>query len=504
MTSATPIDVTPSRRGPCRIQVEATAPTECPAAAIGLLVFTDGAVPDDLGLDSDALEGVGFTGRVGQTFTVARSAGGSLVAVGAGPRDQLTTADLRDAAAAFARSVPEHTDLALAQPDTGTVGAAAAAQAVVEGALLARYRFDLRSDRVAGPLPLTSFTVLTDQDRLADVRSGADRGAILAGAAALSRDLATCPPSLLTAERMAEAAEQIGADSGLTVEVFDRQTLQEMGCGGLLGVNRGSRDEPRMIKLSYPGTGEGGRLTLVGKGIMYDSGGISLKPSDAVHATMKNDMSGAGAILAAMSTLAELDCPTAVTGYLMCTDNMPSGSALKLGDVITLRGGKTVEVLNTDAEGRLVMADALVLATEEPTDAIVDIATLTGATMRALGVEIAGLMGNSQQLIEQVKAAAEDTDEQVWQFPLARRYRGELDSPIADLTNMGGPNAGGITAALFLEEFVGDRPWAHLDIAGTAQADRPSSWRTKGPTGFGARLLVELALNFRSPAGQDA
>ena len=183
----------------------------------------------------------------------------------------------------------------------------------------------------------------------------------------------------------------------------------------------------------------------------------------------------------------------------MCTDNMPSGTALGMGDVLTIRGGKTVEVLNTDAEGRLVMSDALVLAVEEGADAIIDIATLTGASMRALGTEIATVNGNHQGLIEQVKTAAERTDEPVWQLPLAKRYRPQIDSDIADLNNLGGPNAGAITAALFLAEFVGDVPWAHLDIAGTANADVGQSWRPKGCTGFGARLILDLAVNFSRP-----
>jgi leucyl aminopeptidase len=185
----------------------------------------------------------------------------------------------------------------------------------------------------------------------------------------------------------------------------------------------------------------------------------------------------------------------------MCTDNMPSGSALKLGDVITMYGGRTVEVLNTDAEGRLVMADALAMATEEPVDAIVDIATLTGACLRTFGPEVAGVLGNNQPLVEQVKAAAEATDEPVWQLPLDYRYRSQLDSPIADLTNMGGANAGSITAALFLAEFVDDVPWAHIDIAGTAQSDAPRGWVNKGPTGSGTRLLIDLAMNFVKPVG---
>jgi leucyl aminopeptidase len=255
-----------------------------------------------------------------------------------------------------------------------------------------------------------------------------------------------------------------------------------------------------MIKLTYRPPGEpSGRLTFVGKGIMYDSGGLAIKPGDEVHAQMKNDMSGAAAVIGAMAQLAAVGCRAHVTGYLMCTDNMPSGTAMALGDVITIRGGTTVEVVNTDAEGRLVMADALVLATEEPVDAIVDIATLTGACMRALGTQVAGVIGNDQGLVDQVRAAAEATDEPVWQLPLEARYRKELESPVADLKNLGGANAGAITAGLFLAEFVGDVPWAHIDIAGTAQSTGDAGWQTAGCTGFGARLLVELAAQFSAP-----
>jgi leucyl aminopeptidase len=190
-----------------------------------------------------------------------------------------------------------------------------------------------------------------------------------------------------------------------------------------------------------------------------------------------------------------------VTAYIMCTDNMPSGTAMAMGDVLTIRGGKTVEVINTDAEGRLVMADALVLATEEPVDAIVDIATLTGACMRALGTQVAGVIGNHAGVVAQVQAAAAATDEPVWELPLERRYRKELDSPVADLRNLGGANAGAITAALFLEEFVAGTPWAHVDIAGTAQSTGDAGWYTAGCTGFGARLLVQLAVDFTAPEG---
>ena len=228
---------------------------------------------------------------------------------------------------------------------------------------------------------------------------------------------------------------------------------------------------------------------------MYDAGGINVKPGDAMHLLMKHDMAGAGAILGAMSAMAALECPTTVTGYLMCTDNMPSGSAMKMGDVLRIRGGKTVEVQNTDAEGRLVMADALVLATEnDQPDAIVDIATLTGAALRALGPRMAAVIGNDQALVDQVVGAAQRTDERVWQLPLERSL-----SPPAELGDRrprrtwAATNAGAITAALFLEEFVGGRPWAHLDIAGTMSVGADDGWRSWGATGFGARLLLDLA-----------
>jgi leucyl aminopeptidase len=276
-----------------------------------------------------------------------------------------------------------------------------------------------------------------------------------------------------------------------------------MGLGGVLGVNAGSGEEPRVVKLTYDPDaalgGSRGHLALVGKGIMYDAGGISLKPSDAMHAAMKLDMSGAATIVAAMSALRDLGCRTRVTGYLMCTDNMPSGTALRLGDVLTIRGGRTVEVVNADAEGRLVMSDGIVLATELGPDAIVTIATLTGSAMRTFGTERAALFGTHDSLLRQVEAAAEATDEKVWQLPLERAYRPLLDSAIADIKNLGGENAGATTAALFLEEFTAGVPFAHLDICGPMMVTQDDSWRSVGATGFGARLLAQLACDFSRP-----
>jgi len=344
-----------------------------------------------------------------------------------------------------------------------------------------------------------------------DVVRGVHIGKVRARAVNLTRDLANTPPSHLTATDLGAVAIKIGPASGLVVDVFDKEQLIELGCGGLLGVNAGSVEEPRMIQLRYTPTGVDGtpaeprgHVSFVGKGITYDSGGISLKPSNPMHVLMKMDMAGAGAVLAAMITLKELGCQSAVSAFLMCTDNLPSGSALKLGDVLTIHGGKTVEVKNTDAEGRLVMSDALSLAAGEKPDAIVDIATLTGAALMALGPSTAAVLGNNQPLIDQLTQASAETDEQLWQLPLEKKYRKMLDSDVADISNVGGSSAGATTAALFLSEFVDDIPWAHLDIAGPMAAEADELWRSQGATGFGTRLLIDFALNFASPSSATA
>jgi leucyl aminopeptidase len=493
-------DPVPSVRAIEAVQVAAAAAVPPDADALAVLVGTGGEVPSVLGLDRAALTAAGFAGEIGKTLLVPGGSGPLRVAVGLG--DAPDAAGLRDAAAAFANAAPWSSRLAVLAADASivapeTVSPEMAGQVLAEGILLARYRY--------GPLKTTStvtaVTAVTvvddDPSRRAALSAGLDTGRVLAGATALTRDLANCPPAHLTASVMAAIAVEFAGKRGLQVEVVDEDALVRLGCGGLLAVNGGSAEPPRMIRLTYTPPGEpAGRLALVGKGIMYDSGGISLKPADGVHAMMKNDMSGAASVLASMSVLAELGCRCAVTGFLMCTDNMPSGTALKMGDVLTVRGGTTVEVRNTDAEGRLVMSDALVLAAEERPDAIVDIATLTGACMRALGTSVAGVMGNDQPLVDRLRAAGAATDEPVWQLPLEQRYRPDIDSAIADLNNLGAANGGAIMAALFLAEFVGDIPWAHIDIAGVADVDKPGSWRPAGCSGFGTRLLAHLALDF--------
>lgn len=475
------------------------------AQAVAVFVATEGDLPAAVpaGLDREALQAAGFAGKTGQTLALPGVPLRVLVGVGEG---FTTPAKVRDAVASFTRAAHEAGRIAVDLTevvDSGAVGAAAATQAATEGAILARYRFDaLKADPKTVQLEHVTLVAVGASAEAAE--QGIARGLILSRTASLARDLANTPPRHLSAAKFADTVARLAPEFGLEAEVFDRQQLIDLGCGGLLGVNAGSSEEPRMVKLRYvpaAATEHTPHLALVGKGIMYDSGGISLKPSNAMHAAMKLDMMGAAGVFAAMTALRELETPNVVTGWLMCTDNMPSGSATKLGDVLTIRGGTTVEVKNTDAEGRLVLADGIVLATEEARrpDAIVDLATLTGAAMAALGTRTAAMLANNDSVAEQLQTAADATDENIWRLPLDHRYREQLRSDVADLSNMGGQYAGAILAALFLNEFVDGLPWGHLDIAGTMQAERDELWRSTGSTGFGARLLAEFATAFVPP-----
>jgi leucyl aminopeptidase len=315
----------------------------------------------------------------------------------------------------------------------------------------------------------------------------------------MARDLVNEPAGDLTPQRMAEVAADIAEREGLTLTVLDETAIAAAGLGGLLGVAAGSTQPPRLIELVYEPPNPRGTVALVGKGITFDSGGLSIKTAEGME-TMKTDMSGAAAVLAAMSTLPAVDPGVKVIGIVPATENMPGGSATKPGDVLKIRNGKTVEVLNTDAEGRLVLADGLSLAVEAGVDAILDLATLTGACVVALGRRIAGLMGNNDGWTAQVRQAADKAGEPVWPLPLPDDYRKSLDSEVADLKNIGGGRwAGALTAGLFLREFVGEVPWAHLDIAGPARSEEDEGYLAKGGTGFGVRTIVETLVAFEKP-----
>ncbi len=490
----------PTRLEHMSLSVEIARSVPRDADVIGIPVAAEGTVPRALGLSRALLGAHGFEGKPGQILVLPAPAGPTVVAIGIGNPKDLTANGLRNAAAALARATSKRSRIATTLGDLVAVDSSSAAQAIVEGFMLASYRYvELKADKSAAS-KVERLTLVIGAGRAVGATAGAERGRAVAVAARFARDLANTPPAHLTARMMAERAVVVASESGLAIEVVDEHQAAALRLGGLLGVNAGSTEPPRMIKLTYSPRVPRGHVALVGKGVMYDSGGISLKPSDGMHVNMKMDMSGAAAVLATMSVLKALKVKTKVTAYLMCTDNMPSGSALKLGDVMTIRNGKTVEIHNTDAEGRLVLADGLSLAVEEQVDAIVDIATLTGACMGALGLKIAGVIGNNQGWIDQVKAASARTDEQVWQLPLAKEYRKLLDSNVADMRNIGGPYGGAITASLFLNEFVGDIPWAHLDIAGPMNAEADDGWLSRGATAFGTRLLIDLVANYAAPA----
>jgi leucyl aminopeptidase len=486
------------------VSVARAAPSAGPDARVvfGVAVKPSGPVPRQVGLSRARLAALGFDAKPCQTMVLPGKDGAIVVAVGV--PDQPTPSQLRDAAAAVVRAVPNPTHVGTNLVDAvagSTAELTAAAQAVAEGALLAGYRYaGLKSDPAAVGT-LRQVTLVTGQKSAAAATAGAAKAEVTARATTVARELANTPASHLTARQIAELAVSLGAQHGLRVEVFNKDQLAELGCGGILGVNAGSTEPPRMVKLTYTPRSspkkQAAHIALVGKGVMYDSGGLSLKPTNPMSAMMKLDMSGAAAVLATMTALADLKCPNQVTAWLMCTDNMPSGSALKLGDVLRMRNGKTVEVHNTDAEGRLILADGLALAAEASPDAIVDIATLTGSALAALGEGYAAVFGSDPALVDQVRSSAATTDEPVWELPLAGdKYRSQLDSTVADMKNIGGTYGGAILAAIFLSEFVDETPWAHLDIAGTMNSDADRGWKSKGATGFGTRLLIDLVTSY--------
>ena len=309
-----------------------------------------------------------------------------------------------------------------------------------------------------------------------------------------ARDLVNTPALEATPDYLAKEAQRMAREVGLRVKIWKKAELERGGMGGILGVGRGSVNEPRMIELEYSGSGRGAPIAISGKGITFDSGGLSIKDAKNME-TMKCDMAGAAAMLATMRTVALLKPRVNVIAAIPSSENMPGGSAIRPGDILTHRGGRTSEVLNTDAEGRLVLADALAYLNEKHPRVIIDAATLTGACMVALGDQITGVMGNDDHLIRDIIAAGERAGEPMWELPLFREYHAQIDSTVADVKNIGERWGGAITAALFLDEFVGDTPWAHLDIAGPAFTERGGDYTPKGGTGVPVRTMVEYILS---------
>ncbi|MDJ0383282.1 leucyl aminopeptidase [Streptomyces sp. G-G2] len=404
---------------------------------------------------------------------------------------------LRRASGAAARALHGTKKAAFALP----LDDASAVTAVAEGALLGAYAFtvyqggDKKAVKNGGPKqPLAEIALLGAKPRDKEHKAAAERAVIVAAEVNIARDLINTPPNDLTPEAFAAVASATAKEHGIKVQVLDEKALLKGGYGGLIGVGKGSENPPRLVKLSYTHAKAEKTLAFVGKGITYDSGGISLKPAGH-NETMKCDMSGAAAVFAAVVAAAKLGLQVNVTGWLALAENMPSGSATKPGDVLRMYSGKTVEVLNTDAEGRLVLADALTKASEDNPDAIVDVATLTGAMVLALGNRTFGIMANDDAFRTSIHEIAEEVGEASWPMPLPADLRKGMDSPTADLANMGERMGGGLVAGLFLQEFVGEGiTWAHLDIAGPAfHEGAPYGYTPKGGTGSAVRTLVRLA-----------
>ncbi len=367
-------------------------------------------------------------------------------------------------------------------------------RATVEGAYAGIYRGEECKSRRDLPGELLETTIVglpSDEDDDAVVASGR-AGRISGEAANYARRLVNLPPNEITPSRLAREAAEIAAAGGLEVEILEPEQIAELGMGALCAVARGSEEPARLIVLRWRGGADGPRLALVGKGLTFDSGGLSLKAADRMT-MMKQDMAGGAAVLAAMRAIAEMQLRLDVTGIVPATENLPSGRAYKPDDVVKAFDGKKIEIVSTDAEGRLILADALAYAHHLGATHIVDVATLTGACVIALGHAASGVMGNDPALIDAVIDAGERAGERMWQLPLFREYRSQLDSKVADIKNVGGRPAGTITAGWFLREFVGETAWAHIDIAGTAWSEKDEPHRIEGGTGAGTRTLIALA-----------
>ena len=476
------------------------------ADLVAVPVGSGGEIATDAGLDellpvgsAEIVRAAQQTGKAGQIAQAVAKVDGAVVRIaflGVGDR---SPRELRKAGGELGR---------LLQPGERAVSSVVAGQpedqvrAFAEGVLLGFYRYSEKSGAAADQARDTEVKLLVSGSDAALGSPSHDDGTvsadpideavIVATAVALARDLTNTPSIRKSPQWLADAASKIAAENGLGVRVWTDKELANAGFGGLAAVGSGSDRPPRLIELSYSPRAASKHVVLVGKGITFDSGGLSLKPVDAMKA-MKTDMAGGAAVIAVMSALASLGVQDKVTGLVAAAENMPSGSAYRPGDVLSMFGGKTVEALNTDAEGRLVLADAIAYADAalDP-EQIVDVATLTGAARIALGGSLAALYSTSDELAAELLAAGEASGDRLWRMPLTDEYRSALDSPVADLSNVprNDPGAGSIVAALFLRDFAGSRPWAHLDVAGAARSAADGGDVTAGGTGFGTRLLL--------------
>lgn len=479
----------------------ATAKTE--GLAVGVFDDLDFAgLPGAKALKAEA-QRLRFKAGAGESFFAFNLAGKPakhLLVVGLGSRKAFAPGFLRAAAALAAKRFRErflqHAALAFPLGEDTAPARWAAAQALVEGAALGNARFTRfkteESAKFEGLLSLQIFVPVKD----VSLDEGGRLGQIMAEATLFARALVTEPANTLTPERMAEEAKRVAKEGGLTIKILGLKECAKLGMGAYLAVAQGSKNEPRFIHLSYRPKGAKFHLGLVGKGLTFDSGGLSIKPSDGMGA-MKSDMSGSAAVLGTMKAIGALKPKVAVDAVMAMAENMPGGGAYRPGDVLTAMSGKTIEVLNTDAEGRLTLADALTYIQKQKVDAVIDLATLTGACVVALGPDFSGAMGNDQGLMDEVLGAAKESGDEIWQLPLPAAYNKYIKSDVADVANISRIRWGGaLTAGLFLQNFIQEgMPWVHLDIAGPALRDDDGSDAHKGEgSGVGVRTLVRFVL----------
>jgi len=472
------------------------------AVAVGAL---NGKVPTSLlGLDDHlggalerAIESGDFKGDRDQTqlFYAAKNPRRVLL-VGLGRLAEMTRGAARRAAAVAGRKAAtlgvEHLAVHLAHEYRGGVGPATVGQVLLEGVMQGAWQFRIKAVSDGKP-PVKTVDLIATREERPEMERGRAVGHAMAIGGKLARNLQALPGNICTPEYLATIARQLGRAYGFKVTVMDRAQVESEGMGGLMAVSRGSQQEPRFITLEHRGAGRSPPVGLVGKGVTFDSGGISIKPAQNME-DMKYDMSGAAAVLGTFEVLGQIKPPVNVVGVIPATENLPSGTALKPGDVVRSHFGKTIEIVNTDAEGRLILADALSYVRRFKPACVIDAATLTGAITVALGNAAIGLMGNDDHLIAEVGRAGDRAGERCWQLPLWDEYRELNKSEIADVKNSGGRGAGSISAAWFLREFVDGYPWAHLDIAGTAYHDAEQPTEGKGPVGIGVRLFSEFIL----------
>jgi leucyl aminopeptidase len=469
-----------------------------PKTLIVIFMFTGEEVtPESLGSGATrvvplAASGGLRTSEYETTLLHAGSDGRSLLLIGAGERGNFEPLSLLRLSAAATRFAVGRGATSLAFVDPAVATPSVTAHAIVEGALRGSYDPGLKKTRPARPVGLESITLISEGADSPELGAGIELGRIVGESAGVARDLVNLPPNELTPSSFADRARTLGREAGLEVEILDEPAMRELGMGSLLGVAAGSEQPARLIVLRYGDPAADIKLALVGKGITFDSGGLSIKTAQGME-TMKGDMGGGAAILGGMLAIARMaPAGIAATGYIAATENMPGGNAMRPGDILTAFNGETIEVLNTDAEGRLVLADALAYAESQGATHIVDFATLTGGAMVALGSAASLAAGRPAAWVATLVEAAEDGFERVWQMPIYPEYRKAMDSEFADIKNSGGRYASALTAAAFLSDFVAAVPWVHVDIAGTSFVEDAKPYAVKGGTGVGVATIVGL------------